>query len=359
MSVYRRKTTDSKRWYYKFSINGVVYKKTIPTARTKRQAEEAERQARQDVHEGKYSATRPMQFKTFVEEYYLPWADKHHAVNDVDQTQANILIAHFKSYNLGQISAMAVEGFKLKLARTPTRLGTPYKPNSVNLALGHLSVILQMAVRYRLVSSNPCKEVKRLPVPSGRPRYLLAHEEESLLAECGSTGYLRPLVQMAVWTGFRMNELLMLRMFSIDLGKNLIYITNPKWKNDPRKTEGFPMSQQVRQLVVNLNATDYLFTEKGKPVTKPMLDHVFRKTCRRAGITGLTFHALRHTFGTRLADRDVNLRKIARLMGHANTKNTERYVHTTDAGLSEAVEIATEQVSDRSNRKYGKAVSAL
>ena len=31
---------------------------------------------------------------------------------------------------------------------------------------------------------------------------------------------------------------------------------------------------------------------------------------------------------------DVNLKKIARLMGHSNTKRTERYVHPTGDGLS-------------------------
>jgi hypothetical protein len=36
----------------------------------------------------------------------------------------------------------------------------------------------------------------------------------------------------------------------------------------------------------------------------------------------------------------VNLKKIARLMGHSNTKPTERYVHPTDEGLLAATEIA-------------------
>ena len=36
----------------------------------------------------------------------------------------------------------------------------------------------------------------------------------------------------------------------------------------------------------------------------------------------------------------MNLKKIARLMGHARTRQTERYVHPTDDGLLAATEIA-------------------
>jgi hypothetical protein len=38
----------------------------------------------------------------------------------------------------------------------------------------------------------------------------------------------------------------------------------------------------------------------------------------------------------------VNLKKIARLMGHTTTKHTEIYVHATDVGLISAMEIAAE-----------------
>ena len=58
----------------------------------------------------------------------------------------------------------------------------------------------------------------------------------------------------------------------------------------------------------------------------------------RAGVKGFRFHDLRHEYGSRLGDADVNLKKIARLMEHSNTKQTERYVHPTDDGLLAATE---------------------
>ena len=72
------------------------------------------------------------------------------------------------------------------------------------------------------------------------------------------------------------------------------------------------------------------------PVTVP----IFRKACVRAGVEGFRFHDLRHEYGSRLGDADVNLKKIARLMGHSNTKQMERYVHPTDEVLLAATEYA-------------------
>ncbi len=105
------------------------------------------------------------------------------------------------------------------------------------------------------------------------------------------------------------------------------------------------MSGETRELLTRLcsEARDYLFTYDGKRVLVGRVDTTYRKICRSVGIYDLNFHALRHTFGTRLGERDVNLKKIARLMGHTTTKHTEVYVHTSDEGLARAIECASSQ----------------
>ena len=70
------------------------------------------------------------------------------------------------------------------------------------------------------------------------------------------------------------------------------------------------------------------------------MDVAFRQACGRAGITGFRFHDLRHEYGSRLGDADVNLKKIARLMGHSDTKMTEHYVHPDEDSLLTATEEA-------------------
>ena len=85
MPVYRRKWKDKESgkiclgsYYFKFDIDGVTYKENVKTARTKKQAEDAERKARQEVHEGVYGGKgRHMLFSQFVKEIYLPWSEQN------------------------------------------------------------------------------------------------------------------------------------------------------------------------------------------------------------------------------------------------------------------------------------------
>ncbi|MGO9542215.1 MAG: tyrosine-type recombinase/integrase, partial [Terriglobales bacterium] len=47
---------------------------------------------------------------------------------------------------------------------------------------------------------------------------------------------------------------------------------------------------------------------------------------------------LRHTFGSRLASRGIDLRKIQELMGHKTLAVTVRYTHLSQPDLLAAVE---------------------
>ncbi len=59
---------------------------------------------------------------------------------------------------------------------------------------------------------------------------------------------------------------------------------------------------------------------------------------KEAGLsTAFRVHDLRHTFGTRLAEKGVDPRSIMELMGHSNVSMTMRYLHTNASRLMDAV----------------------
>ncbi|OGR48603.1 MAG: hypothetical protein A2X37_07075 [Elusimicrobia bacterium GWA2_66_18] len=64
---------------------------------------------------------------------------------------------------------------------------------------------------------------------------------------------------------------------------------------------------------------------------------MFSAFLRRSGIERGSLHSLRHTFASHLAMADVNLLKIARLMGHSNVQTTQIYAHLQPSSLREAV----------------------
>jgi site-specific recombinase XerD len=66
--------------------------------------------------------------------------------------------------------------------------------------------------------------------------------------------------------------------------------------------------------------------------------HWFEDAVKKAGVKNFTWHCLRHTFGSRLASRGIDLRKIQELMGHKTLAVTVRYTHLSQPDLRAAVE---------------------
>lgn len=353
MPVYRRKYKDPEtgkvrlgNFYFKFTIDGVTYKETVKTARTMKQAEEAERRARAEVHDGVYGHKGKRRlFSEFAEKEYLVWAEQHHKDLMNERLRVRVLTDYFAGRTLAQVSQIAVERFKVDYLKTPTRHERQRSPRTVNGVLGTLSCVLSRAVEHKYLRENVCLKVRKLQAEDFPYKRLTADAEEALLIAAGvGPGYLSPMIRLALWTGFRQGELIELRKSAVDFARNRVHVVNPKWKRDPRKTEGNPMSAEVRELLSELCREaegEHLFTDAaGRPLRRKQVDPAFRRVCRRAGLSGFRFHDLRHEYGSRLGDADVNLKKISRLMGHSDTKMTERYVHPDEAGLLAATEIA-------------------
>jgi integrase len=58
-----------------------------------------------------------------------------------------------------------------------------------------------------------------------------------------------------------------------------------------------------------------------------------RKACRHAGIAEVTFHQLRHTAASHLAQR-VPLPMVGAVLGHADPKTTARYAHLDSESIA-------------------------
>jgi len=356
MPVYRRKWKDEKTgeirlgsYYFKFEIDGQVYKETVKTARTKKQAEEAERQARDAVHHGLFGHKGKRElFSTFAREVYMKWAEQHHRDIYNERIRVKMLCGRFKDLTLAQISQIAVERFKTEYARTPTKWKRARAANTVNNALTTLSAIMGKAAEWGYVRENPCRKVRRLATEERDAPRVTPDVESALLdgaALVTSAPYLPDMIRLALWTGLRQGELIALTPGSVDFARARLFVVNPKWRRDRQKTEGVPLGASARALLETLcrdsaRAGRLFVNSRGEPPTRQAVEGAFKRACEKAGIKGLRFHDLRHEYGSRLGDADVNLKKIALLMGHSKTRMTERYVHPDDDGLLAATEVA-------------------
>lgn len=335
MSVYKRGAT----WWFTKTINGNRIRRRLPTARTKAQAEEGERQELLKLHNARYGINQPApKLKEFIEKEYLPWSQANKKSWRNDQSRSRCIIEAMGKKRLDEITPFDVEKFKIERRKVKS-MRDPESARSVastNREVLLLSAILTLAKKGRLIIENPCSQVELLAGEVKRTRYLSEEEETRLLDACaGERVWLRPIIILAIHTGMRAGEILSLRWAQVDFSRSLIHLVHTKTD----KNRDVPMNQTAREVLLNLTREpEFIFPSPitGRP--RRDLNYAWHKLIDEAGIEDLRFHDLRHTFGTRAADRGEPLTAIARVMGHASTATTERYAHATDEGIRRVVE---------------------
>ena len=345
MTVRKR----GSRFHYDFRIRTHRYRGAIPEARTKAQAQQAEVKIKNKIYERKYGKISASQnFAEFVTNTYLPWARANKRSSRDDELHANVFCRHFGKKALNEIDQQMIEDFKVERMKTITRYGRQRKPASVNRELAILSGIFSMAVDYEEIAQNPCRKIEALPENNQRTRHLSFEEEDRLFAALtGEREYLRGLVTVAIYSEPRRGELLKLRWSNVDFDLNVIYFTETKTNRD----RSVPMEPIVQKALLELRDqtvdSEYVFTNPDTATRYTDIKKSFSAACREAGITNFTFHDLRHTFGTRLADAGVDVVKIKELMGHASIVTTMRYIHATDQGKRGAITVLSEYRQQR------------
>ena len=86
---------------------------------------------------------------------------------------------------------------------------------------------------------------------------------------------------------------------------------------------------------------------RGQPLTAAGLRTVFRYHRERSGVSAGHPHALRHSFGTALAEAGVDLSVIQALMGHDHVDSSAAYIHLAPAFLREEFDAARARLRDR------------
>jgi len=146
MSVYKR--GKGTHWHYYFRVRGVRYRGSIPEARTKQKAEQAESKIKQEIFEKRFELEQKGTdlLSDFLDDVYLPWSKVNKKSWRDDVYMVPMLKAHFEGKALRDISVQLVERFKTNRMNTPTKKGTARQPATVNRELNLLSSAFSLAV---------------------------------------------------------------------------------------------------------------------------------------------------------------------------------------------------------------------
>jgi site-specific recombinase XerD len=90
---------------------------------------------------------------------------------------------------------------------------------------------------------------------------------------------------------------------------------------------------------------------RGRPLTPAGLRTIFRYHRDRAGVAAAHPHALRHSFGTALAEAGVDLAVIQALLGHAHVDSSVGYIHLAPVRVRAAFDAARERQRRQQHRR--------
>jgi site-specific recombinase XerD len=108
------------------------------------------------------------------------------------------------------------------------------------------------------------------------------------------------------------------------------------------QTRNILLNSRARDVLSRLKAqsrNEFVFSHaNGRPYQS--LDKPFTKACRDAGLagTGLSLHALRHIFASRLVMNGADLRTIQECRGWTDLSLVQRYSHLSASHKTTAVE---------------------
>jgi len=330
--IYIRQTPKGKERYYIqfYDEHGVRQRKVVKEAVNKEQAELALYSEVQKVFDRKYGNGKTEKRITFIEfakEYLETYARvKKRSFRSDEEYLANHLIPHFGKMDISEITPLHIQGFIKK------KLDAGIQKNSVNRYLQIMRSMLNIAKEYGyLMEENPVRKKDLFPEAEFRRRRVLSHEEEvKLLAE--SSKHLKPIIQYALLSACRLQEILGLQRGDVDLDKGLITI-QPEL-NKSGKLDMIPIHSELKKFLIDhlsLNGESgnvFTYTDRATKEVKPLKNIYkgFHKACKRAGIKDLQFRDLRTTCATRWHEKGVDALVISRaVLRHSSLKTSENF----------------------------------
>ncbi|HRF61370.1 MAG TPA: site-specific integrase [Candidatus Competibacter sp.] len=286
---------------------------------------------------------------------YLAWYRVHRkAVRDTELTCEALILPALGSLKLTDLTAGMIRAWHEQLAATPARVRRKAgaalahresdpraRKATANRVLTALKAALNRAFQEGWVEDDAAwRRVKPFPgVNAPRVRHLSRDEATRLLNACDPD--MRLLVTGALQTGCRYAELGRLTASDVDTDHGTVHVRLSK-SGKPRDV---PLTDEGRAFFARLKigkaGSDLLFLNKGHPWGESQQRRPLELAAQRAGLTGVSFHVTRHTYGSLLAAAGTNLQVIAAALGHSDTRITERhYAHLLPSHVRDAVRAA-------------------
>lgn len=375
-SVYRR---NDGKWVAAIPIpKHLGGKKKYHYGKTRKECVEWLENMRDSLKKGSYSENSDI---TLIE-WLTTWL-KDYCINIRPSTQMNYdtyINRHIASSEIAQMSICQLNTAVLQRffnnltlnGRVDGKGGLSAK--TVRNLYNMLHQALKQAVGNQMIAKNPAEYVVLPKVTKPSIKALNMQEQQLLLNSCKGERW-EIAVQISLWTGLRIGELLALRqsdfkvidgIYYLDITKSLQRVKNYSGESNntilnecDTKTENsvrqIPLSPYISDILAKhfaeqKAAADASFglysndpyivcNEIGNCIDPSTYRKWFKGITEKSGLSGkITPHTLRHTFASTALKYGVDLKSISDILGHYSTDFTARtYIHTDLNGKYEAM----------------------
>ena len=335
-SIYTRKTKRGDRWCIDYrNVQGQRIREVVREAQNRGEALIVLQKKVAETFDGKFHPLRKKDSITFshlAETYIENYAKvkKRSWKTDKGYIEKS-MNPFFKDALISRITPLDIEKYiKCRLDDGVTR-------TTVNRCLQILKRMFNLAIDWGYTVENPVRKVRLFSEKDNLKERILDVGEEVRLLEA-SPEHLKPIIIMALNTGMRRGEILGLRWANIDFERKIIKVDKTK-SGDQRFIEmNSTLLELLRRLRMANPGSEYVFSNFRTRQPFVEVGKAFRRACKVAGIAGVRFHDLRHTFASRLIEAGVDIITVKELLGHSSVKITERYTHTRNELKRRAVE---------------------
>ena len=162
---------------------------------------------------------------------------------------------------------------------------------------------------------------------------MIPNERECLTTAASSQRniYIAPIIEFAIETGMRRSEILKLRWCDIDLVNGFASLFDTKNGEDRRAL----LTRRCIEALQQVPQTN----EQVFPISATCLHLAWNRARKKAGISDLRFHDLRHEAVSRFFEMGMSVPEVALISGHKDVRQLFRYTHLNPNSVFKKYEV--------------------
>ena len=249
------------------------------------------------------------------------------------------LLPYFSRLKVCDIDTIKIRKWQNELISFRDEDGRPYSQTYLKTVNNQLSAILNYAVKYYRLASNPCRAAGSIGRSKAEEMKIWTRDEYERFANQIDKSSMRLAFDILFYTGIRSGELLALTP-AVILPDRCLSITKNYAKVKGEELFLMPKTSKSKR---TLAIPDFLYEdifgyvsklygiEQGDRIfffTKSALEKEIKRTAPKANLEPIRVHDLRHSHVSMLIDMGIDILEISRRLGHESPKTTlDTYAH--------------------------------